>query len=64
MDFKKLKERRTEYNKLVVEKINKILENSDLRFNQLMYIINGTDDHFNEEPWVTLKRIDEKFPNY
>lgn len=26
-----------------------------------MFIINETNDYFNEEPWDTWKRINEKF---
>jgi hypothetical protein len=64
MDFKKLKENRELYNKLILNKLQGILDkNPDLRFNQLMHIINGQDDYFNEEPWVTYKRINEKFPD-
>ena len=64
MDFKKLNEKRKLYNTLILNKLYDILDkNPDLRFNQIMYIVNGTDDHFNEEPWVTLKRINEKFPS-
>lgn len=35
---------------------NELKKNPDLRFNQLMYILNGTDDWFNEEPSKTLSR--------
>lgn len=64
MDFKKLNEKRVLYNSMILNKLYDILDkNPDLRFNQLMYIINSTDDYFNEEPWATYKRISEKFPS-
>lgn len=64
MDFKKLQEKREQHNSLILNKLHDILDkNPDLRFNQLMYIINDTNDYFNEEPWVTYKRISEKFPS-
>lgn len=59
MDFIKLKNKRKEYNERVINEIKTILECSDLRFNQLMFLINGTEDYFNEEPWKTLERIED-----
>lgn len=60
MDFNKLKENRSINNKLILDILHNQLESGDLRFNQLMYIINETNDYFNEEPHITLKRIKEK----
>lgn len=60
MDFNKLKENRSINNKLILDILYNQLESGDLRFNQLMYIINETNDYFNEEPHITLKRIKEK----
>lgn len=60
MDFNKLKENRSINNKLILDILSKELESGDLRFNQLIYIINETNDYFNEEPHITLKRIKEK----
>ncbi len=57
MDYKKLKQDRKLYNNLIIEKLFKILIENDLRFNQLIYLINGTKDYFNEEPKETYKRI-------
>ena len=60
MDFNKLKENRKKYNQEIIDILSKELESGDLRFNQLIYIINETNDYFNEEPQVTLQRIKEK----
>lgn len=60
MDFNKLKENRSINNKLILDILYNQLESGDLRFNQLMYIINEANDYFNEEPHITLKRIKEK----
>ena len=60
MDFNKLKENRKKYNQEIIDILSKELESGDLRFNQLIYIINETNDYFNEEPHITLKRIKEK----
>lgn len=60
MDFNKLKENRSINNKLILDILHNQLESGDLRFNQLIYIINETNDYFNEEPHITLKRIKEK----
>lgn len=35
-------------------------EGRELRFNQLMYILNGTEDYFHEEPEETLVRFRAK----
>ena len=56
LDFK-----RQLYNKKILDLITKFLSDHPyLRFNQLIYIINETNDYFNEEPQVTLQRIKEK----
>ena len=54
--------RRDDYNKRIIDYINKIIEKEpELRFNQIMFILNETNDYFNEEPWFTYKRLQEKF---
>ena len=54
--------RRDDYNRRILDTISKILDRCpELRFNQIMYIINEQRDYFNEEPWITLDRINEKF---
>jgi hypothetical protein len=58
---KELLEKREKYNQLIIDYINYKLNNSQIRFNQLMYIINETKDYFNEEPWETWERIKGKF---
>lgn len=56
--------RRDDYNRRILDTISKILDKCpELRFNQIMYIINEQRDYFNEEPWITLDRINEKFKN-
>jgi hypothetical protein len=56
--------RRDDYNRRILDTISKILDKCpDLRFNQIMYIVNEQRDYFNEEPWITLDRINEKFKN-
>ena len=60
MDFNKLKDNRKKYNQEIIDILSKELESGDLRFNQLIYIINETNDYFNEEPQITLQRIKEK----
>lgn len=58
--FNELFFKRRKYNNEILDRISLILNNTNLRFNQLMYIINEQEDYFNEEPWETLKRIDER----
>ena len=58
---KELLEKRQEYNQLIIDYINFKLNDSQIRFNQLMYIINETKDYFYEEPWETWERIKRKF---
>lgn len=56
--------RRDDYNRRILDTISKILDKCpELRFNQIMYIVNEQRDYFNEEPWITLDRINEKFKN-
>ena len=58
MDFQKLKVERKEYNNKIIELISNFLDtHNDIRFNQLMYILNNTVDYFNEEPKITYKRF-------
>lgn len=64
MDFQKLKEERIEYNNKIIELISNFLNNhNDIRFNQLMYILNNTVDYFNEEPQITYKRFLDTLQN-
>lgn len=46
-------------NELILQLLGEYLrgEGRELRFNQLMYILNGTEDHFYEEPSETLARF-------
>lgn len=49
------------YNQKILDIITNYLSKySCIRFNQLMYIINETNDYFNEEPWDTYERIKNK----
>lgn len=49
------------YNQKILDLITNFLSNNPyIRFNQLMYIINETNDYFNEEPWDTYERIKDK----
>lgn len=49
---------RQTYNQKILDYITEFLSRHPyIRFNQLMYIINGTADFFAEEPWETYKRI-------
>lgn len=49
------------YNQKILDLITKYLSKHPyIRFNQLMYIINETNDYFNEEPWDTYERIKNK----
>ena len=49
------------YNQKILDLITRFLSNHPyLRFNQLMYVINETNDYFNEEPWDTYERIKKK----
>lgn len=49
--------KRKEYNKKLLSLIEKILNKfPNFRFEQLIYILDGTKDHFYEEPDATLKR--------
>lgn len=49
-------------NELILQLLDEYLRGSgrELRFNQLMYILNGTEDYFNEEPAETLARFSAK----
>lgn len=52
---------RIKYNSAIIKLIENYLSKyPDLRFNQLMYILNGTDDFFNEEPKQTYSRFYKK----
>jgi hypothetical protein len=49
------------YNQKILDLITNLLSKHPyIRFNQLMYIINETNDYFNEEPWDTYERIKNK----
>lgn len=49
------------YNQKILDYITEFLgRHPYIRFNQLMYVINGTDDFYAEEPWDTYKRIKNK----
>lgn len=49
------------YNQKILDLITNYLSKySCIRFNQLMYIINETNDYFNKEPWDTYERIKNK----
>lgn len=46
------------YNQKILDYIIEFLgKHPYMRFNQMMYIINGTNDYFNEEPWDTYERL-------
>lgn len=49
-------------NELILQLLGEYLrgEGRGLRFNQLMYILNGTEDYFHEEPAETLARFRAK----
>lgn len=56
-----LKANRELYNNKILDLLSGFLkENPDIRFNQLMFILNGTSDHFNEEPEITFNRFSKK----
>lgn len=46
-------------NELILQLLGEYLRGTgrELRFNQLMYILNGTEDYFYEEPEDTLARF-------
>lgn len=49
--------RREEENKKILEFLKDTLEkNPDLRFEQLIWILDQGEDRFYEEPWETLRR--------
>lgn len=52
-------EKRCHDNELVLQLLGEYLkgEGRGLRFNQLMYLLNGTEDYFHEEPAETLVRF-------
>lgn len=61
-NFKQLIRQRETYNEKILNELCKILnENPELRFNQIMYILNETNDYFNEEPKITYERLVNKF---
>lgn len=46
------------YNQKILDYIIEFLgKHPYMRFNQMMYIINGTKDYFNEKPWDTYERL-------
>lgn len=49
-------------NELILQLLGEYLrgDGRDLRFNQLMYILNSTEDYFHEEPAETLARFSAK----
>lgn len=51
--------KRCQDNELILQLISEYLRGKgrELRFNQLMYILNGTEDYFHEEPAETLARF-------
>lgn len=51
-------EKRRHDNELIMQLLGAHLqsEGQELRFNQLMYILNSTEDYFHEEPAETLAR--------
>lgn len=51
--------KRRQDNELILQLISEYLRGKgrELRFNQLMYILNGTEDYFHEEPAETLARL-------
>ena len=50
-----------EENKKILELISKYLENTDLRFGQVLHILRLTDINFYEEPNHTLERLSKLF---
>lgn len=51
-------EKRRHDNEQILQLLDEYLqrEGRELRFNQLMYMLNGTEDYFHEEPAETLAR--------
>lgn len=59
---KQIMRQREKYNEKILYKLSQILnENPTLRFNQIMFILNETNDYFNEEPKITYERLKQKF---
>lgn len=59
---KQILRQREKYNdKILYELTNILNENPTLRFNQIMFILNETNDYFNEEPKITYERLKQKF---
>lgn len=52
-------DQRQRYNEQVLQLLSEYLrgEGRELRFNQLMFILNQTQDYFYEEPEETLRRF-------
>ena len=50
--------RRQTYNQKILDRITGIVNRHPyMRFNQIMYLINGTTDFYGEEPWDTYERV-------
>lgn len=50
--------RRQTYNQKILDYIMGIVNRHPyMRFNQIMYLINGTTDFYAEEPWDTYERL-------
>lgn len=50
--------RRQTYNQKILDYITGIVNRHPyMRFNQIMYLINGTTDFYAEEPWETYNRL-------
>lgn len=50
--------RRQTYNQKILDYITGIVNRHPyMRFNQIMYLINGTTDFYTEEPWETYNRL-------
>lgn len=59
---KQMLRQREKYNEKILYELTNILnENPTLRFNQIMFILNETNDYFNEEPKKTYERLKQKF---
>lgn len=49
---------RQTYNQKILDHITGIVNRHPyMRFNQIMYLINGTTDFYGEEPWDTYERV-------
>lgn len=57
MDKDKIKKRKIYNFKIIMLLIKQLFKEPHLRFNQLIFILNKTDDYFSEEPQETYNRF-------